>query len=123
MVSATVWWEHKVNKLFKSGNQTKINHQEVIFINLTTNRTRRVKTLLQNTGALVELCVSHLSVALYRRGDSITLLMKLTMAEAGCSGSNSANRWQTFSAKLPGFLATKPNTLEKEKLPKEVRKN
>lgn len=41
----------------------------------------------------------------------MTLLIKLTMAEAGCSGSNSANRWQTFSAKLPGFLATKPNTL------------
>lgn len=41
----------------------------------------------------------------------MTLLMKLTIADAGCSGSNSANRWHTFSAKLPGFLATKPNTL------------
>lgn len=51
---------------------------------------------------------------LYRRCDSMTLLIKLTMAEAGCSGSNSANRWQTFSAKLPGFLATKPNTLRGE---------
>ncbi|KAG7239865.1 hypothetical protein INR49_030599 [Caranx melampygus] len=48
----------------------------------------------------------------YRRCcDNMTLLMKLTMAEAGCSGSNSANMWQTFSAKLPGFFATKPNTL------------
>lgn len=50
-------------------------------------------------------------VCLYRRGDSMTLLMKLTMAEAGWSGSSSAKRWHTFSARLPGFLATNPNTL------------
>lgn len=51
-------------------------------------------------------------LSVYRRCcDNMTLLMKLTMAEAGCSGSSSANMWQTFSAKLPGFLATKPNTL------------
>lgn len=59
--------------------------------------------------------VINIFVSVYLRCDSMTLLMKLTMAEAGCSGSNSANRWQTFSAKLPGFLATKPKTLrEKE---------
>lgn len=49
----------------------------------------------------------------------MTLLIKLTMAEAGCSGSNSANMWQTFSATLPGFLATKPNTLRREGVEKE----
>lgn len=45
-------------------------------------------------------------------GPSMTLLMKLTMATAGCSGSISANRWHTFSDELPVRLATKPNTLQ-----------
>lgn len=48
--------------------------------------------------------------------------MKLTMAEAGCSGSNSANRWHTFSAKLPGFLATKPKTLQRGRMRKKEMK-
>lgn len=43
---------------------------------------------------------------------SMTLLMKLTMATAGCSVSISANRWHTFSDVLPVRLATKPNTLQ-----------
>lgn len=41
----------------------------------------------------------------------MTLLMKLTMATAGCSGSISANRWHTFSVVLLVRLATKPNIL------------
>ncbi|TNN39339.1 hypothetical protein EYF80_050487 [Liparis tanakae] len=41
----------------------------------------------------------------------MTLLMKLTMAAAGCSGSISANRWHTFSVALPARRATKPNIL------------
>lgn len=44
----------------------------------------------------------------------MTLLMKLTMATAGCSGSISANRWHTFSVVLPVRLATKPNILPRQ---------
>lgn len=58
----------------------------------------------------------------YRRCDSMTLLMKLTMAIAGCSGSSSAKRWQTFSATLPGFLATNPKILRGETPDKEGNK-
>lgn len=43
---------------------------------------------------------------------SRTLVMKVTMALAGWSGSSSAKRWHTFSQGLPGFLATKPKILE-----------
>lgn len=42
----------------------------------------------------------------------IILETKLTMAEAGWSGSNSANRWLTLSVVLPCFLATNPKSLE-----------
>lgn len=47
-------------------------------------------------------------------GPSMTLLIKLTMATAGCSGSISANRWHTFSVALPVRLATKPNILQQK---------
>ena len=39
---------------------------------------------------------------------SRTLVTKLTMADAGCSRSYSANRWHTLSVRLPGLRATKP---------------
>lgn len=45
----------------------------------------------------------------------ITLETKLTMAVAGWSGSNSANRWLTLSVVLPCFLATKPKNLQWKK--------
>lgn len=45
---------------------------------------------------------------------NMTLVIKFTMADAGCSGSSSAKRWQTFSAAVPAFRATKPNTLKSE---------
>lgn len=48
-------------------------------------------------------------------GPSITLLMKFTIATAGCSGSISANRWHTFSVALPVRLATKPNILQQKR--------
>lgn len=38
----------------------------------------------------------------------ITLETKLTMAEAGCSGSSSAKMWHWLSVLLAGFLATNP---------------
>lgn len=41
----------------------------------------------------------------------ITLDTKLVMAEAGWSGSSSANRWLMLSVVLPCFLATNPNSL------------
>jgi len=41
----------------------------------------------------------------------IILDAKLTMAEAGWSGSSSANRWLTLSVVLPCFLATNPKSL------------
>lgn len=44
----------------------------------------------------------------------MTLETKLTMAEAGWSGSNSANRWLTLSVVLPCLRATKPNSLKFE---------
>lgn len=36
------------------------------------------------------------------------------MAEAGWSGSSSANRWLTLSVVLPCFLATNPKSLVRE---------
>lgn len=44
----------------------------------------------------------------------ITLETKFTMALAGCSGSCSANRWQTLSIEVPVFLATKPKIFAEE---------
>lgn len=41
----------------------------------------------------------------------IILETKLVMAEAGWSGSSSANRWLTLSVVLPCFLATNPKSL------------
>lgn len=38
----------------------------------------------------------------------ITLETKLTMADAGCSGSSSAKMWHWLSVLLAGFLATNP---------------
>lgn len=40
----------------------------------------------------------------------IILETKLTMAEAGWSGSSSANRWLTLSVVLPCFLAMNPKS-------------
>lgn len=42
---------------------------------------------------------------------SITLVTKLTMAEAGCSTSQSAKRWHWLSVRLPGLRATNPKIL------------
>lgn len=67
--------------------------------------------IITNTTVTEQLSLSSSVEGVYLRCDSMTLLMKLTMAEAGCSGSSSANRWHTFSARLPGFLATNPKTL------------
>ena len=46
---------------------------------------------------------------------SITLVMKLTMALAGCSGSSSANRWHALPPAPPACLATNPKILGGEK--------
>lgn len=46
----------------------------------------------------------------------IILETKLVMAEAGWSGSSSANRWLTLSVVLPCFRATKPNSLARQKM-------
>lgn len=55
---------------------------------------------------------SELVAFLHFLWPSRTLVMKVTMAPAGWSGSSSAKRWHTFSQGLPGFLATKPKILE-----------
>lgn len=56
--------------------------------------------------------LNHVIPHLCSWGPSMTLLIKLTMATAGCSGSISANRWHTFSVVVPARLATKPNILD-----------
>lgn len=58
------------------------------------------------------LCLSSLCCIHFRScwGPSMTLLMKFTMAVAGCSGSSSANKWHTFP-KAPLRRATNPNIL------------
>lgn len=47
--------------------------------------------------------------------DIMTLVTKFTMAEAGCSGSSSANTWHWLSVLLPGLRATNPKIRLKPK--------